>query len=667
MADMGDIGTRKHVSQAALSSLLNEIKNSGPIGACSRQTIKRAREEKVDASTPFGKVVQQLEVDTVQGGAMQIPYAHPWALLHHALNSSQEFEAFVLKKMLQHDSSETSKWGIIFYSDEITPGNVLRHDNKRRVQGCYWSLRQYGWENMCCEALWFPLFTVRSRIVKRIKGDFGALVSAAMKSFFKDPHDGSKGITILGKLMFFDIDINTGDEGAIKISLDIKGASGILVCGICPFVTKMASRLEDFDESGTLVSIAEFDTSKLSAHTDDSFRQTVAYVNSQKDCLPKAEFDKLEKCNGINFCPCGVVATLPMFRPISTLMYDWSHVMIVSGLFNLEVGEMIQRKFFKPRDADEFLQSFTWPKKASVTGKTIFSKISPPKKKAAGQKSATLKADASECLGAYAVLQVFMMTQLLGISPLLDKVVECFSLLCEILDMLRCATLGIAVSCNKLHEIMAKYLNMHKEIYEHVIPKHHYALHLAPMLQFFGGLISCLVHERMHRLVKRIANDMRNTSGLRFEKSVLLGVLNLRLQTVRDPSQLPSDKPYELLRPQLASEKITNTINSIFGIDGKVMMSNEAMAGRDKIAVGDVVFAREGQEIDVGAVMSIFELEEASMGLVILNKWQPVGDGMFNCNGETVFIDLQSVVAACIYRKDGENAFVIPPFQAPYV
>lgn len=38
---------------------------------------------------------------------------------------------------------------------------------------------------------------------------------------------------------------------------------------------------------------------------------------------------------------------------------------------------------------------------------------------------------------------------------------------------------------------------------QHVLPKHHLAMHLAMQLQRHGALWTCFVHERRHKILKR--------------------------------------------------------------------------------------------------------------------------------------------------------------------
>ena len=61
-----------------------------------------------------------------------------------------------------------------------------------------------------------------------------------------------------------------------------------------------------------------------------------------------------------------------------------------------------------------------------------------------------------------------------------------------------------------------------------MIPKFHWLLHFPAWLKRFRTLISCFVRERKHKMVKRYANDMRNTrtnfDEHSYEKSIMAEV-----------------------------------------------------------------------------------------------------------------------------------------------
>ena len=77
-------------------------------------------------------------------------------------------------------------WGLVWYSDEIGPGNQLKHSNKRKVQCIYWSMLPLGQHAMGCEFCWFTLCAIRSSVVAEI-GGMSVLFRQLATLFFERP------------------------------------------------------------------------------------------------------------------------------------------------------------------------------------------------------------------------------------------------------------------------------------------------------------------------------------------------------------------------------------------------------------------------------------------------------------------------------------------------
>ena len=52
-----------------------------------------------------------------------------------------------------------SKWSLILYSDEVSPGNQLKANNKRRLQTFYWTVKELGPKALSSEDAWMVLTT----------------------------------------------------------------------------------------------------------------------------------------------------------------------------------------------------------------------------------------------------------------------------------------------------------------------------------------------------------------------------------------------------------------------------------------------------------------------------------------------------------------------------
>ena len=65
-----------HVTQRALAHICKDIKTHGMVAAASRRTMHRERTEFANQSTPFGKLIQELQLKTHKGGCISLPFLH---------------------------------------------------------------------------------------------------------------------------------------------------------------------------------------------------------------------------------------------------------------------------------------------------------------------------------------------------------------------------------------------------------------------------------------------------------------------------------------------------------------------------------------------------------------------------------------------------------------
>ena len=83
--DISKLGRKSFISQSALAEVLTAIKNSGEIPQhTSKSTVKRRREDAISqVETPYGPIIETLELDTVDGGQIRVPMCNPAAWMYH--------------------------------------------------------------------------------------------------------------------------------------------------------------------------------------------------------------------------------------------------------------------------------------------------------------------------------------------------------------------------------------------------------------------------------------------------------------------------------------------------------------------------------------------------------------------------------------------------------
>ena len=140
------LGRRSYVSHSALAQILEEFKSLDSLPeACSRASIKRARQEEIRVETSVGPLFRKLDVrDAGSGKIEELEYIHPVALLVVVSRCCPSFGRFLSARLVSSPSTPQSHWRIVFYSDEVLPGNQRKHDNKRKVQTVYWTFLEFG-------------------------------------------------------------------------------------------------------------------------------------------------------------------------------------------------------------------------------------------------------------------------------------------------------------------------------------------------------------------------------------------------------------------------------------------------------------------------------------------------------------------------------------------
>jgi hypothetical protein len=102
----------------------------------------------------------------------------------HVAARKPGFARFLLERLRAKSPGRDSPWRLIVYSDEVSPGNQLSHDNRRKLQCIYWSFFEFGPDALQHENAWFVLTAVRSQAIKALDGGMSHLVGALLQDVF---------------------------------------------------------------------------------------------------------------------------------------------------------------------------------------------------------------------------------------------------------------------------------------------------------------------------------------------------------------------------------------------------------------------------------------------------------------------------------------------------
>ena len=232
-----------------------------------------------------------------------------------------------------------SPWHIVVYVDEITPGNPLKPDNKRKLSVAYWSFLELK-QHLRHEAYWMPLACLRYHLVSKLQGGmsefFVGLLQRSLEPF-------TAGVVVKiddePELLFASLANVLGDEAALKAVWGAKGASGMKPCMLCKNLVMKGNEVASSATEDYLVTITCSEVSRFDRCSDNDIWQLVDYMAAQEGVRSRASFDDLQKCAGIRHLPTGLLLNVPlrqMVRPTMTT-YDSMHCYFGHGVAALEL------------------------------------------------------------------------------------------------------------------------------------------------------------------------------------------------------------------------------------------------------------------------------------------------------------------------------------------
>ena len=117
-ARLADFSRGSYISHRAIENLLCKARKEGIPEAISRTSQWRARKELVQKLTPYGSLIQTMDL-LLDDGPKQIAAQNPFALLYIACKECQPFAKLMHDSLILHPCSPESPWNLIIYHDEV--------------------------------------------------------------------------------------------------------------------------------------------------------------------------------------------------------------------------------------------------------------------------------------------------------------------------------------------------------------------------------------------------------------------------------------------------------------------------------------------------------------------------------------------------------------------
>ena len=452
----------------------------------------------------------------------------------------------------------------ILYADEVTPGNPLRPDNRRRFWSFYIGFQELGPVALSREQYWIPLAVLRTCKANSVRGGLSAAFRALVRACLLAPAN----LAVVGMPIEFDeggpqllrIKITNilADESALKSLWSVKGAAGVRPCFLCKNVVSIHSRLAQ--DSGYLVDIGCADASCFDLATDEDIWSSWDDLALQRGHLGKGAFELRERACGLSFNEDGVLSDLELrrfLRPVSMTTLDFMHCFLQSGVVAQELAGFLSSCKAKLRAGYSHIQTLAgadWRFPKSLEKGKLDAIFCSARERSADE---GWKASASETLVALPLVRYFAET-VARPSGLLEDECASFCMVCEIVDRLMCIKRG-GPKDRELLKLVRRHLEAHRALYGdlYLKPKHHLAWHNVSKALSSDLFLDTFVLERKHRLLKRAGTDIRNS--VRYESSVLGRVLveQLRqLQSNTNDGLLGTQRPFPALRMGASVAKV---------------------------------------------------------------------------------------------------------------
>ncbi len=679
-----------HMSASAFAQTLKEL-HDDPIDPVTRQDVARARDLVLEQGTPYGPILKELEMELKSGRKDNIWVCCPFAFLYTVSITCIGWANLLRRTLVAHPPSFDAPWRMIVYSDEVVPGNQLSFHNLRKAWVIYYSFVEFGMSVLSMEDAWICLTVITSDHVKQMSGGLPQVFSKLLVLLFgsSDSHNLRKsGIVIefadeSTARLFSDLEMVLQDGGAHKLCWCLKGDAGHKFCVGCRTLFAEKSGIVNGDNNEEILTCNLLLESEQDFATDEEIRGTVLRLAEFARTSPDTLALREQAC-GFNHNVHNMLLNPQLndvVRPVTQFGHDWMHAMVVHGVWNtimfLLILELIASGVGDaPTQFQNYVSLWTLPKRLGSSVGHLSDTFS-PSRWTSSKKAKYLKCTASDAITLFPIIACYVFA-VFHQSGTAVKACECYLALADFMDLLVTVAHG-CVSHEVLREAVREFLEsvVAAGWRNHVHPKFHWLVHFARELFLFGMLLSCWVHERKHKMLKRYSNIILNT--VKFEYSVLSEVTCHHIAELRLPDKFNIEP--RLLDPvKTANARLKTLLEEELQLPHHGMTYRSANAARvnsfEVVYQRDVILfqgalARDDEPLLTGELWQIAEIEGRGMFYlaIIVSVWSKVSQ-LDDGSVMTVSIDdqdtrvavLSDVQCALTYRrKDNGEAQVLVP------
>ena len=287
-----------HITASALSAVLADVEEYGCVDLHQRKHLKEATEYELAKYTEYGPLLCQISLAT-RNGDLTACICNVKTLMFAAFQQGGAWTNLLLQTFERRKCSPQSAYNLAVYTDEVVPGNVISHDNRRKCWAIYISIMEFGVKALAQEAAWLTVACQRSSTIAQVNAGIGQLVKQIIKHTFQsDGVDLEKGGFVLkspqGSLhrLYLKLGCFVQDGAAHRAMFSIKGDSGTRCCLLCKNIISHRSSL--VDEAGCEILVTDLvKESQLDLTNDKDIWSTVARLKANHTTMFLALYDFL--------------------------------------------------------------------------------------------------------------------------------------------------------------------------------------------------------------------------------------------------------------------------------------------------------------------------------------------------------------------------------------
>ena len=601
--------------------------------AKTRRVLQQAAEDHSKAKTPYGPLVQKLDVP---GMDEPMEYCHPAAYFRYMSTLNAAFGNIMIACIRQGH-----KLTVIMYLDELIPGNPFRQDKARKMWGIYWCCLEWPAWLLSRSAVW-PVFSIiRSKSIDGMPGGLSAFWACVLECCFPD---GQFDVQIVHRDDRLRIACEYGgtmaDEAALKGIHNYKGASGIKPCMDCPCLVNTT------DESSIppgLVSLRISSLAGVVANTNNDIWEMADVVH---DLATRGRsYTETQKLLGLNYNPSGLLynhSLRQVHRPIDHYIRDWMHIIVNGGVGNTQtfyVVDELKSHGVQVELVQRYSLEVTLAKKYGKVSKTWLDK--------ARFSDGNFNSFASYMLCLIPIVLAFLL-DCVQPQDIMHDHIKCYQLLVDIVGLLTSGADYAVQHMDLLATLIKEHHDLYKELYPEcaIKPKWHHMIHLPSLYKRLNKVISCFVTERKHKAVKGAALFVFR----HLEHTVLASVINEQCEQVKAGHSL-------FLKEFLMHPSDID----VLGV--RLKRSSRALLECGMLACGDVVYILGGV---LGRLECFWQFGEHITALI--SKCKPLQTaGHYRDSDGCDFVSIDSIVDAVSYRLLEDGSFrVLLPFKARF-